>query len=182
MRAQGLLSAEEAERQRRAEEREAQQAQLEQEQREQAAVEKAAEEQMFGVVRRSPQEFLAQIAAIDAAKERAAARREAMGLPPASTDTFGAASVPAREPRPWRPTPWELRQNQAEREAAKQSTPATKADVERLEGEITHAKALAHSAQRAQAEAYVARRTAAAQPDDGLRYRYSGDGIVGGPY
>jgi hypothetical protein len=142
---QGLLSAEEAERQRRAEEREAQQAALEAEQREQAAAEKAAEDQMFGVQRHTVGEFLAQIAELDRRKDAARQWRLDNGLPVVD-DTFGAAEPQQQERRPWRPTPWELKANQAARDAAKETTPATQADLGKVEQAVTHVKALLHAA------------------------------------
>jgi len=182
MAGQGLFSAEEEERQRRAAEREAEAdagaQQLRDEQAAEAAAERAFEMARQGYTPRTPGEFLAAIAAEDARREAVRQRRIEKGLPVADG---GYQPDPVFEQeRPRRPTKWEVEARVAASKAEREATPATQADLRRLEGEVAHAKALAHAAKTGNSSQ---RRSAVVQPhDDGLRYRHVGDAIIGGPY
>jgi hypothetical protein len=112
-----------------------------------AAAERGWEMARQGYTPRSPGELLAVIAADDARREAIRQRRAAQGLHVVDEDAFGVRQTQQQQPeRPWRPTPWELKANQAAREAAKQTTPATQAELGKVEQAVTHVKALLHAA------------------------------------
>jgi hypothetical protein len=117
-------------------ERERRQVELEATNREVADEERRFALQLQGHEPRSVAEFLAQIAADDARRERARERREEMGLPVADDDVFGVVQ-PQREEREWRPTPWELRESQAARKEAAETTSASQADVAAVESKLS---------------------------------------------
>jgi len=178
---QGLLSAEQAERQRRADEREAEADARAQQMRDEQAADDAAgrafELARQGHVARTPGEFLAAIAADDARREKIRQKRIEKGLP-VSDDGYSGPVFETE--RPHRPTKWEVEARVAAAKAEREQTPASQADIRKLQGEIAQAKALAHAAKTGNSSQ---RRSAVVQPhDDGLRYRHVGDAIIGGPY
>jgi len=178
MAAQGLLSPEQAERQRREDEREAERerrrVELEAEQRAEAQAERVFELSRQGYTPMTVGERLGLMAEMDVREQHKIARRKELGLP--VDDGYQPGPV-FEQQRPHRPTRWEVQASVAAAKAEREATPASQADLRRLEGEISHAKALAHAAKTGNAS----QRSAPAPPDDGLRYRNSGH-IVGGPY
>src|SRR5262249_51813524 len=103
-------------------------------------------------------------------------RRKELGLPVEDDVAVHLVGPVPAEPRP---TKWEVRKNVREREAAKQTTPATQAELGRLKQQVTKLQAALHAVKTGGG----ARRSesASVQPDDGLRYR-SGGFVVGGPF
>jgi hypothetical protein len=155
---------------RKEEERERKALELEAEQRQQAAIERDWELTRQGFVPRTVSDVIAAAAAAQDRRDRRDAKRDA-----------DAAEVMGR------PVPglnrWEMKAAQAEREAAKETTPATQAELGRLEQAVTQLKSKLHS--------LSGRTQDASLPQQGYRSGYheprpyvrtTGGPIVRGPY
>ena len=109
-------------------------AELEQQMREEAAIERRWDLQRQGIAPVSVDERLSTQAAAEIRNDR----REESRIKHAEAEM---ARPPARKL-----DRWEVKKTVAEREAAKETTPATKGDIGWLEGAVSHMEALLHAA------------------------------------